>query len=392
MKKNKIANVVMVAVIILIAAAGIFSAGHIRGRFDKPDEGAALLTDFRGIITLQRDGVAYTVSEDTLLREGDKITCSPDATVKISLNGNYAVLGQNAGAEIINPASDGFILKVNTGEAFVNTDGSVLLEFAGRQAEISNAVVSLSVRKGAQSISVYSGSVGEANAGQMLEWVGDGKAVRAFSVRSLNDFNISQIRKANKTKALVFSDNELDELENERFEQMNGSSESTEVCSTAKAPTSAYTENTTAAEKPTKKEAAASTTEKKEPTATARPSEPEPRTKAEKTTKPVTTKKAEATKAATTKPVTTKKAEATKAATKPVTTEAKEKLTCTITIRCDTILDNTENLDPAKAPYVPDNGVILREVTVEFEEGETVFDVLNRACKQYNIPIELNDE
>ena len=47
-----------------------------------------------------------------------------------------------------------------------------------------------------------------------------------------------------------------------------------------------------------------------------------------------------------------------------------------------------DNLEPAKAPYVPDNGVILREVTVEFEEGETVFDVLNRVCKQYNIPIE----
>ena len=73
--------------------------------------------------------------------------------------------------------------------------------------------------------------------------------------------------------------------------------------------------------------------------------------------------------------------------TKPVET-TKEKLTCTITIRCDTILDNTENLDPAKAPYVPDNGIILREVTVEFEEGETVFDVLNRVCKQYNIQIE----
>ena len=70
-----------------------------------------------------------------------------------------------------------------------------------------------------------------------------------------------------------------------------------------------------------------------------------------------------------------------------VTDENTENL-CTITIRCDTILNNTNLLDEAKAPYVPADGVILPEVTVEFTSGETVFDVLQRACEAADIPLE----
>ena len=38
-----------------------------------------------------------------------------------------------------------------------------------------------------------------------------------------------------------------------------------------------------------------------------------------------------------------------------VTDENTENL-CTITIRCDTIFDNADKLDEAKAPYVPEDG------------------------------------
>lgn len=61
---------------------------------------------------------------------------------------------------------------------------------------------------------------------------------------------------------------------------------------------------------------------------------------------------------------------------------------CTITIRCDTILDNLGNLEEAKAPYVPKDGTILPVTTVEFSEGETVFEVLQRVCEAADIQIE----
>lgn len=61
---------------------------------------------------------------------------------------------------------------------------------------------------------------------------------------------------------------------------------------------------------------------------------------------------------------------------------------CTITILCDTILNNAEKLEAAKAPYVPKDGVILPMTTVEFTPGETVFDVLKRVCEAADLQIE----
>ena len=62
--------------------------------------------------------------------------------------------------------------------------------------------------------------------------------------------------------------------------------------------------------------------------------------------------------------------------------------TCTITIRCDTVLFNKGKLSEAKMPYIPDDGVILDEVTVAFTPGQTVFDVLQRVCEKGDIPLE----
>lgn len=62
--------------------------------------------------------------------------------------------------------------------------------------------------------------------------------------------------------------------------------------------------------------------------------------------------------------------------------------TCTIEIRCDTILNNMKDLTEGLDVYVPDNGTILAATTVSFTAGETVFDVLNRICNERNIQIE----
>lgn len=70
-----------------------------------------------------------------------------------------------------------------------------------------------------------------------------------------------------------------------------------------------------------------------------------------------------------------------------VTSEDTENL-CTITVRCDTVLDNLNMLEEAKMPYVPADGVILAEITVEFSQGESVFDVLQRVCAAADIPLE----
>lgn len=77
----------------------------------------------------------------------------------------------------------------------------------------------------------------------------------------------------------------------------------------------------------------------------------------------------------------------------PQDTEINEqkKLTCNISIRCDTILDNMEDLAAGKEGLVPADGIILSTQTVEFSEGESVFDVLLRETKRRRIHMEFVD-
>ena len=62
--------------------------------------------------------------------------------------------------------------------------------------------------------------------------------------------------------------------------------------------------------------------------------------------------------------------------------------TCTFSIECSTILNNLDMLDPDKLEMVPSGGVILSKTTVTFYEGESVFDVLQRVCKEKGIHME----
>lgn len=63
-------------------------------------------------------------------------------------------------------------------------------------------------------------------------------------------------------------------------------------------------------------------------------------------------------------------------------------LTCTFSISCATILDNWDKCDESKKPLVPADGVILPSTTVTFSEGESVFDVLQRVCRDNKIHME----
>lgn len=65
-----------------------------------------------------------------------------------------------------------------------------------------------------------------------------------------------------------------------------------------------------------------------------------------------------------------------------------KELTCTLSVRCDTILRNISWLDDEKAELVPKDGVIFAETTVTFYEGESVFNLLCREMKKNKIHLE----
>ena len=73
-----------------------------------------------------------------------------------------------------------------------------------------------------------------------------------------------------------------------------------------------------------------------------------------------------------------------------VTVDENKKLTCTLSIRCDTILNNMGLFNQDKLSVLPGDGVILAPMTVTFSEGESVFDVLKRITREQRIHMEFS--
>lgn len=62
--------------------------------------------------------------------------------------------------------------------------------------------------------------------------------------------------------------------------------------------------------------------------------------------------------------------------------------TCTLMIECVTVLSHMDQLKEGKEAIVPANGIIYAEKAVEIQEGDTVFDVLQRELQSSRIPFE----
>ena len=67
------------------------------------------------------------------------------------------------------------------------------------------------------------------------------------------------------------------------------------------------------------------------------------------------------------------------------------KLTCTLEIRCDTLLGNLAKIQEGKAALVPADGVMLEATEVEFTAGDSVFDVFRKVLREEKIHFEYVD-
>ncbi len=65
--------------------------------------------------------------------------------------------------------------------------------------------------------------------------------------------------------------------------------------------------------------------------------------------------------------------------------------TCTLSVRCDNILDNMKHLDKEKVELVPEDGIIFPPTEVVFYEGESVFNLLQREMKKNKIHMEFRN-
>ena len=88
--------------------------------------------------------------------------------------------------------------------------------------------------------------------------------------------------------------------------------------------------------------------------------------------------------------VTSEPAASPEPAAEPTAPEAPAVPGCTISIRCDVLLDNMDALDAEKRDLVPQDGCLLAETVVALEENDTVFDVLQRATREQKLQMEFS--
>ena len=118
------------------------------------------------------------------------------------------------------------------------------------------------------------------------------------------------------------------------------------------------------------------------PTATEAPSTAAPATErpsTEAATEPSSTAPLPTTEPPTTEPPTTE----------PPTTEPSAPQ-CTISVSCVTVLSHMDDLKAGKEAIIPANGWMLGAVNVELQEGDTVFDILQRVTREYGIALEFS--
>lgn len=60
----------------------------------------------------------------------------------------------------------------------------------------------------------------------------------------------------------------------------------------------------------------------------------------------------------------------------------------TISIKCTNILNNMDKLSPSKSEFVPDDGIIIPTVEIDFKIGDSAYDIITAACKKYGIQID----
>lgn len=363
-KRNLIANIVMAAVILALIAASLLLVGRNRGWFGRTETPCATAVEWAGTVELERDGIAYPIETETALRDGDLLETRSDARLTIRSGESVLTLNEQTTVEIESASIDGFTIKVTAGEVFASAAETppLGLRFAGRETSLCGAVISLSVRTGSESLCVYAGEVSfagdapvSASAGQILRWSGSDASTAELEAASLDAFCLAQATALSESRSLCFTAGDLRQVALDReAERQAAIEEQTQLNAEEEQPEEPE-EVTPPAQKPEQPEDGPSVPgDSTEPEPTAPDSPPSP---------------------ADPQP-------------EPDPEPDPPASTCTISIRCDTILNNMGSLTPGKEAYVPGNGVILSTTTVEFTEGETVFDILQRACSAAGIQLE----
>lgn len=366
MKKKTILNICMVLTIILVAVCGIMAVGSVKGWFGEEEASGITVAEKSGIAMIERSGVSYEVTVDTAVRSGDRLYTKNGSTLAIA-DTEKARIRLDGNAEIsIADIEKSMTFEVLQGDALVDARGleNITVRSGETEMKLDGAVASVSTQAGASMVYVYAGEVcvsdDTVEAGQVATIIvknGEFK-VTSLGAGSLSDAQMAKLAKCGMDDTFCFTEADLKKVQAEREAEILRAQQELLARKEAKAQARADEEKKNASVK-TGTVVSGTTSSQEDPVseeiaAGAAAEETyweeeyyEPEEEAEDTS-----------------------------------------MYCTIEIVCDTILDNMENLTSGKEGYVPSSGTILGTSEVAFEDGETVFDVLQRVCDETGIQIE----
>lgn len=363
MKKKQILNILMVLIIIMIAVSGVMVVKSLKGptittnsNVQNGEEVPLVISNKSGIVTVERNGIAYEVEENTLIKNEDVLVTKVNSEVSLGENGMaIAVLGANTQLRVID--IDALELELIEGELFVdhrNTEKPLKIVTEGITFVPEGTAFSVTAYKSAYTAYVYSGKVTangdklkeeiSAEAGLTIHAVADKEGnitaqENPFSARGLSEWQIHTLLECGLDESFALTAEDLDKVIADRDAEKAAAQQALlatrqQMMQELENQEKEYSENyqnyldsLANSENIINSEIGG------------------------------------------------------------MTASASGK-SCTIEIRCDTILNNMGNLTAGKEGYVPSNGTILATVQVGFEEGETVFEVLNRVCDSTGIQIE----
>ena len=340
-KKKRKSNILMIILIAVIAVCGVMAVGLMKGWFGGSDS-PVVSDEITGVVNIERNGVGYSLEKGISLETDDIVETKSGSHADIMINKtNVLALNENTELKINESAEDSMKLEMTAGEVFADVPEApenFQITFGESTAKITGTVFSISVQPGSAALNVYEGQVDVTSDGQTYK-VKAGKMLSVsqqpeggydadlseLEAESLNEFIIGEAQECDSSDKLCFTQDELKKVIDDRAAERKAAEK-------AEGEAIAAEENGSSEDGDTSGEGSDSSSDDE-----------------------------------------------------AVIADIK---TCTIQIRCDTILKNMDDLAEGKDRYVPSNGIILATSSVEFAAGETVFDVLKRACSYTGIPIE----
>lgn len=388
-KNKRLFNIIMVVVIIALAAAAAVAVGSVKGWFADEEGAYGKAQEVSGIVSVERGGASLELSSDDMLMAGDKITTNDKAEILISAGSNAYRLAENSALVLAEDASKPFSLALLQGEMFAVTDeGNDFGSLSAQEKEFvlaeAPAVFTVNVRTGSMSVNVLAGSVAlsdgslTAEAGQALSVVEGEASLLTLSAGSLSSFELENTLAAAESRELCFSTAELDQILVEReAEQLLAGEESDSGAESGNEEENGGTADDG-------KDAASSGLSGQSGQNQDEPGKTEPGGSGQsgQQSGPAGGDGGQ------NEPGNTGGSASGGSASGGAAAGTKYDYSCTIEIRCDTILDNMGDLTAGKEGYVPKDGAILKRTTVGFNEGETVYDVLKRVCSARGIHLE----